>query len=178
MTELTRRGVTIECRQGDIASQDDVEAVANAANAQLRIGGGVAGAIHRGAGPELAEATREYAPIEPGEAVITPAFDLPNDYVIHCLGPVHGRDKPEDALLASCYREALELAEHNDVGSVAFPAISTGAFGYPMEEAAGVALRTVLDEFKQLESVDLIRFVLWSDRALRIHRQKLDELTE
>lgn len=178
MAKVTRNGVTIECKRGDIASQNDLDAVANAANAQLRTGGGVAGAIHRGAGPELADATREYAPIEPGEAVITPAFDLPNDYVIHCLGPVHGRDKPEDALLASCYREALNLAEQNDVESVGFPAISTGAFGYPMKEAAEVALGTVLDETAELEIVRLIRFVLWGEQSQNVHRETLDDLTD
>ncbi len=169
-------GVALESVQGDIASQDDIEAVVNAANAQLRMGGGVAGAIHRGAGPELAKATREYAPIEPGEAVITEAFNLPNDCVIHCLGPVYGRDKPEDELLASCYREALARAEENDVCSVGFPAISTGAFGYPMREAAEVALRTVLEELEDLRGIDLVRLVLFGEEALRIHEETLKEL--
>lgn len=178
MSSITRYDVTVECERDDIASQDDVEAVVNAANAQLRSGGGVAGAIHGAAGPKLTEATREYAPIEPGEAVITPAFDLPNDYVIHCLGPVYGRDKPEDELLASCYRRALARAEEKDVESVAFPALSTGAFGYPMEEAADVALTTVLDELEGLESVSLIRFVLWGERAFEIHEETLRGLSE
>ena len=168
--------VSVECVKGDIASQTDVEAVVNAANARLRMGGGVAGAIHRGAGSELTEATREYAPIEPGEAVITPAFELPNDYVIHCLGPVYGRDKPEDELLASCYRNALSRAQANQIQSVAFPAISTGAFGYPMREAAEVALQTVFDEIEDQPQLTLIRFVLWSDRALEIHENTLEKL--
>lgn len=177
MTSKKINGVTFECVRGDISAQDDIQAVVNAANAQLRTGGGVAGAIHGAAGPELEEATRKYAPIEPGEAVITGAFDLPNDYVIHCRGPVYGEDQPEDELLASCYRQSLARAEENDVESVAFPSISTGAFGYPMEEAAEVALGTVLDELENLESVETIRFVLWGEEAHRLHVETLDKLT-
>ncbi|MFD2667199.1 macro domain-containing protein [Halomonas halophila] len=107
-------------------------------------GGGVAGALHRAAGPELAEACAPLAPIHPGEAVITDAFGLPNRHVIHCLGPVYGVDEPSDALLADCYRHALELAQRHDIESLAFPALSTGAFGYPAAEAARIALSTVL----------------------------------
>ncbi|MFP4067177.1 MAG: macro domain-containing protein, partial [Spirochaetaceae bacterium] len=130
-TRITRDGVTVECVLGDIVRQPDVDAVVNAANAQLQIGGGVAGAVHRAAGPELAAECRPYAPIRPGEAVITGAGRLPNRHVIHVLGPVYGMDKPEDKLLADCYRNALRRAEENRLSSVAFPAISTGAFGYP-----------------------------------------------
>lgn len=130
--------VTIECLQGDIARQPDVEAIVNAANAQLRIGGGVAGAIHRAAGPGLEEECRPFAPIQPGEAVITGGHELPNRHVIHCLGPVYGVDKPADWLLASCYRNALQLAEQHGIRSLAFPAISTGAFGYPIEPTAHI----------------------------------------
>jgi O-acetyl-ADP-ribose deacetylase (regulator of RNase III) len=174
---VEKGGVKLELTQGDIASQKDVEAVVNAANAQLKTGGGVAGAIHRAAGPELADAGQKYAPIEPGEAVTTDAFDLPNDYVIHCLGPVYGQDKPEDELLASCYREGLKQAEDHGVRSVAFPAISTGAFGYPVEEAAGVAFETILDEIPSLDSVELIRFVLFDQSALDLHERVLDEVS-
>lgn len=155
----------LEIVQGDIAAQPDVEAVVNAANAQLRTGGGVAGAIHRAAGPGLAKECRPLAPISPGEAVITGAYDLPNQHVIHCLGPVYGRDKPEDELLAACYRNALERAEEHGVRSVAFPAISTGAFGYPTREAAEVALRTVAELESDLESVETVRFVLFDEET-------------
>lgn len=151
----------IEIIRGDIANQPDVDAVVNAANAQLRTGGGVAGAIHRAAGPELAEECRPLAPISPGEAVITGAHDLPNRHVIHCLGPVYGRDTPEDELLADCHRNALDLAEEHEIDSVAFPAISTGAFGYPTREAAEVSLRAVEELRPELETVDLVRFVLY-----------------
>ncbi len=173
--EISR--VTVELKRGDIASQDDIDAVVNAANAQLRIGGGVAGAIHRAAGPGLTEETRPLAPIDPGEAVITGGHDLPNDYVIHCLGPVYGRDKPEDKLLANCYRNALGLAEENGIGSVAFPSISTGAFGYPMDDAARVAFQTIENRIGEgLESVRLIRFVLWGEDAMNTHRQVIEDV--
>lgn len=162
--------VTIECQQGDIVRQDDIVAIVNAANARLQIGGGVAGAIHRAAGPELAEECRPLAPIHPGQAVLTGAHDLPNDYVIHCLGPVYGVDEPSDRLLADCYRNALRLADAHDVKSVAFPALSTGAFGYPLEEAAQVAASTVAAEARSLEQVRLIRFVLFDEESAKIHR--------
>ncbi|MDX1624330.1 MAG: macro domain-containing protein [Gemmatimonadota bacterium] len=164
--EITIDDVTLELVRGDIASQEGFDAVVNAANAQLRSGGGVAGAIHRAAGPQLAEAGRDLAPIEPGEAVITDAFDLPNERVIHCLGPVYGEDEPADELLARCYREALALADEEGLSSIAFPSISTGAFGYPLREAAEVALETVLEQVPGLASVERIRFVLWGEDAL------------
>lgn len=178
MQELERDGVRLELVAGDITKQDDVDAIINAANAQLRIGGGVAGAIHRAAGPALEDETRPLAPIRPGQAVITSGHDLPNPHVIHCLGPVYGRDEPSDELLASCYREALRLAEERGLGSVAFPALSTGAFGYPMDEAARVAITTVLDGIPGLESVTRIRFVLYDDEALDAHRRALQELVD
>lgn len=168
--------VTIELVTGDIADQPDVDAVVNAANAQLQIGGGVAGAIHRAAGPGLAEECRPLAPIAPGECVITGAHQLPNRHVIHCLGPVYGQDEPAEDLLASCYRRALELADREGLSSVAFPALSTGAFGYPMEQAARVALTTVIDMASSLDSVRLIRFVLYSPRDLDLHTEALSEL--
>jgi len=168
--------VTVECIQGDITSQQDVDAVVNAANARLAPGGGVAGAIHRAAGPDLAAEAVPLGPIEPGEAVITGAHGLPNRYVIHTLGPVYGQDRPEAELLARCYRNALALAEDNGVQSVAFPAISTGIFGYPAEEAAEVALQTVREEAERLERVRLVRFVLFGARDLQVHEMVLSGL--
>src|SRR6056297_2993339 len=153
MSKTTVNDVTIEIIRGDIADQPDMDAIVNAANAQLETGGGVAGAIHRAAGPGLAEAASQYAPIEPGEAVITGAHDLPNRWVIHCLGPVYGSDEPADELLAACYRNALRLADEHGMRSVAFPAISTGAFGYPAAAAAAVAARAVADSASGLEHV-------------------------
>lgn len=169
--------VTLQLRQGDIASQDDVDAVVNAANAQLRTGGGVAGALHSAAGPGLEEECRQHAPIEPGEAVITGAHGLPNRWVIHCLGPVYGQDHPENELLASCYRRALELAEEAGARSVAFPSISTGAFGYPVKEAAEVALATVLQQAPALDDVRRIRFVLFSPDDLAAYAEVLEAAT-
>lgn len=172
--ERSVHGTRLEITTGDIAQQPDVDAVVNAANAQLRIGGGVAGAIHRAAGPGLEQETRALAPIEPGEAVITGAHDLPNRHVIHCLGPVFGRDEPAAELLASCFEQALRLAESQGLGSVAFPAISTGAFGYPMDEAAEVSVDAVVRSCADLESVEHVRFVLYSERDARIFRDALE----
>lgn len=176
--QVTRADVTLELVQGDIAAQDDMTAVVNAANAQLQTGGGVAGAIHRAAGPGLVQEARPMAPIKPGEAVITSGHNLPNDHVIHALGPVYGRDEPAEGLLRACYENALNLAEEHTIDSVAFPAISTGAFGYPIESAAEVALSTVLDAMPKLESVDHIRFVLYDAHALGVHEDALQRLTE
>ncbi len=174
--ERTISGVTIECVKGDIASQHDMTAVVNAANAWLKPGGGVAGAIHRAAGPGLEEECRPLAPIKPGQAVITGGHNLPNRYVIHCLGPRWGIDKPEDKLLADCYRNALKLADEHKIDSIAFPAISTGIFGYPVEEAAKVALKTIKEVIPTLKYVKKIRFVLHSDRDLRVHDKVLESL--
>lgn len=164
-------GISLELISGDIAAQEDITAVVNAANARLRTGGGVAGAIHRAAGPGLEKETASLAPIKPGEAVITSGNKLPNKYVIHCLGPVYGVDKPEDKLLASCYRNALKIAEEKRIDSIAFPAISTGAFAYPLKEAASVAFATIFDLATVLEYCRKIRFVLFSDRNREIHEE-------
>lgn len=174
--EVDLDGVTIALVTGDIVDQPGVDAIVNAANAALMPGGGVAGAIHRAAGPGLAEECRPLAPIAPGQAVVTSGHELPNPYVIHCLGPVYGVDRPEDELLAACYRNALQLADRHGMASVAFPAISTGAFGYPMEPAAEVALGTVLATAGRLRSVRTVVFVLTDDRALRLHRAVLQRL--
>lgn len=175
MVRRTFDGVTVECIQGNIADQPDMDAVVNAANAELRTGGGVAGAIHRAAGPGLYEECRPLAPLRPGEAVITGAHGLPNRYVIHCLGPVYGRDEPAGDLLASCYRNALRLAEEKGISSLAFPAISTGAFGYPAEEAAGIAFETILGCLPELRSVKHIRFVLFDAADQCLHARILEE---
>lgn len=170
-------GVSLECVRGDITAQPEFDAVVNAANAQLRTGGGVAGAIHRAAGPGLAEECRPLAPIEPGEAVITRGHDLPNEHVIHALGPVYGEDEPADQLLAACYRNSLKRAEEHELRSVAFSAISTGAFGYPMDEAARVAIRAVVGSARGLQHVRRIRFCLFGEDALKAHTEALREAT-
>lgn len=178
MTRKVIHGVTLECLQGNIAAQDDMDAVVNAANAELRPGGGVAGVIHATAGPGLDEECRPLAPIRPGEAVITGAHELPNRYVIHCLGPVYGRDTPSDELLGACYRNALQLADRNDIQSIAFPAISTGAFGYPVEAAAEVAFAAIASALPGLSAVRHIRFVLYGKGDLETHARLLEGLAD
>ncbi|NLZ28385.1 MAG: macro domain-containing protein [Firmicutes bacterium] len=169
-------GVSVECIKGDIVKQDEWEAIVNAANARLLPGGGVAGAIHRAAGPGLKEECIPLGPIKPGEAVITGAHNLPNKFVIHTLGPVYGEDKPEDKILESCYRNSLQIAEEKKISSVAFPAISTGIFGYPVAEAATVALNLVADMAGDLKYVKKIRFVLHSDRDLAVHEKAMSAI--
>lgn len=171
-------GILIELRQGDITRQEDCEAVVNAANAQLETGGGVAGAIHAAAGPGLAKEARPLAPIKPGEAVLTGGHDLPNKYVIHCLGPVYGKDKPENKLLANCYINALQLAEKKKLASIAFPAISTGIFGYPTEEAAKVAFTAVIEQVADLHHVKHIVVVLYSHQDLKVHERILEQILQ
>lgn len=168
--------VKVECVKGDISNQPDITAIVNAANAQLKRGGGVAGAIHKAAGPELEKECRNLAPIKPGEAVITSAFELPNDYVIHCLGPVYGVDKPEEKLLAECYYRSLELAEKHRVDSIAFPAISTGAFGFPIEKATRIAFNSIKELVPNLKHVKLIRFVLYSEKDLEAYEKEKKRL--
>lgn len=172
----TVSGVTIECSSGDIAGQKDITAVVNAANAQLKPGGGVAGALHRAAGPGLEEECRPLAPIRPGEAVITGGHNLPNSYVIHCLGPVYGVDRPEEKYLADCYRNALELAEEKNIASIAFPSLSTGAFGFPMEDAAEIAFNTIKEVIPGLKNVRLIRFILRGGQAMEIHSLSMEKV--
>jgi O-acetyl-ADP-ribose deacetylase (regulator of RNase III) len=168
--------VNIEAIQGDITKQDDIEAIVNAANAQLQMGGGVAGAIHTAAGKELAEETKSLAPINPGQAVITGAHQLPNKYIIHTLGPVYGFNQPEDMFLSNCYKNSLNLAEENNIKSIAFPAISTGAFGYPFEQATEIAISSVLDFTKDAKSVKLIRFVLFSEKDFQHYQSMLNSI--
>jgi len=174
MAELVGN-VHIECVVGDITRQSDLEAVVNAANAELMPGGGVAGAIHRAAGFGLAEECRPLAPIRPGAAVITGGHDLPNQYVIHCLGPVYGVDEPSAQKLASCYREGLRVADAAGIAGVAFPALSTGAFGYPMAEAASVAMATLVEAAPRLASIGTIRVVLADERTRAIHEAALQK---
>ncbi|WP_372999097.1 macro domain-containing protein [Marinobacter sp.] len=165
--------VKVECVQGNIAAQQDMDVIVNAANAQLLPGSGVAGAIHSAAGPGLAEECRALAPIGPGEAVISSGHNLPNQHVIHCLGPVYGVDEPSDRLLSDCFRNALLLADRSGLSSIAFPAISTGVFGYPLRDAAAVAMKAVADTLDNLNSVRLVRFVLFSDQDLSVFEDAL-----
>ncbi len=171
-------GIEIEIVEGDITRQPDLEAIVNAANSTLLGGGGVDGAIHRAAGPELKKASGALAPIGPGQAVITPAFKLPNQYVIHCVGPIYGVNKPEAELLANCYANALKLAEENNIASIGFPAISTGVYGYPLAEAAEVVFKTLIRLIPGLKSIKKIRMVLFGNKAYGIHHIQLDNLIQ
>ena len=166
--------VEIQVVQGDITRQEDLAVIVNAANSSLRGGGGVDGAIHRAAGPELKKESSALAPIGPGQAVITGAYRLPNRFVIHCVGPVYGVHKPEEEFLASCYRNALYLAEKQQVDSIAFPAISTGVYGYPMREAAQVMFKTIIEVIPELKHIKKIRIVLFDRPAYELHRQVLE----
>jgi O-acetyl-ADP-ribose deacetylase (regulator of RNase III) len=166
----------IRILQGDL-TQQGTDAIVNAANQKLLGGGGVDGAIHRGAGPALLEACRAIPEVRPGvrcptgEARITRGFELPARYVIHAVGPVY-RGRPGDAeLLASAYRSSLELAVTHGLRSIAFPAISCGAYGYPAEEAASISLQVARERDWSLEE---IRFVLFSDGLLAAWRRALD----
>jgi len=170
--------VVIECTRGDIAVQPDIDAVVNAANAQLAPGAGVAGAIHRAAGPGLYDECKPLAPIATGDAVITSGHGLPSPWCIHVLGPVYASSPDPSGELASCYLQALERAEERGLASVATPAVSTGVFGYPVAEAARVALTTIASLAPGLRTIKLVRFVLWDERDLTIHEMALEELVE
>lgn len=172
--QRTVHGLNIECIRGDITAQPDCEVIVNAANSQLAGGGGVDGAIHRAAGPELVEASRALGPIAAGEAVITPAFELPNTSVIHCVGPVYSPHQPVAQQLASCYARAMQLAAEAGARRVAFPAISCGVYGYPLDQAGRVAMQAVAAAAATRGSVETVRFVLFSDKVLAAFDAALD----
>lgn len=151
----------------------DVDAIVNAANEQLAPGSGVCGAIHRAAGPRLADACAAVGPCPTGQARLTPGFDLRARHVVHAVGPVwRGGRSAEDALLRSAYRSALELAERAGLRSIAFPAISTGIFGYPLGLATRAAVETVGDFLSRAVSVRDVIFACFSDEVLAAYREE------
>lgn len=168
----------IEIVLGDITEQR-VDAVVNAANSGLLGGGGVDGAIHRAGGPEIlaecVELRRTTYPdgLPTGQAVATTAGNLPANWVVHTVGPIYSPDEDQSALLASCYTESLRVAGELGAASVAFPAISTGVYAYPLQPAANIAIRAVRDA--PTASAELVRFVLFSDRALAAFREALED---
>ncbi|WP_297058269.1 macro domain-containing protein [Thermosulfurimonas sp.] len=166
----------LELIQGDITEQD-TEAIVNAANERLIPGGGVDGAIHRKGGPSIAEEARKIGHCPTGQAVVTGAGRLKARYVIHAVGPIYRDGKSGEAdLLASAYRESLKRAAELKLSSVAFPSLSTGAYGYPLEEAAPIALRTILSFLRENPLPRLVRMVLWGDQAYQAYLQALQEL--
>lgn len=167
---------TIELVRGDITLQD-TEAIVNAANGSLLGGGGVDGAIHQAGGPKILEECRKLGGCETGAAKITTGGDLAAKYVIHTVGPVyHGGTGNEAELLAGAHRRSLEIAEQNGVTSLAFPAISTGAYGYPIREAARIAIGTVRDYLAARSEIKLVRFVLFGQADYDVFSEALSEL--
>lgn len=166
----------IEIIQGDI-TQLEVEAIVNAANEKLLGGGGVDGAIHRAAGPELLAACKELDGCPTGEAKITKGYNLPARYVIHTVGPVwHGGDRNEKNLLASCYRNSLQLAVDHKLRSIAFPSISTGVYRFPIVQASRIALRVILDFIASDEASPRVVVTCFSEQDLETYRSVYQEL--
>jgi O-acetyl-ADP-ribose deacetylase (regulator of RNase III) len=165
--------VSIEATRGDITTEQ-VDAIVNAANSALRRGAGVCGAIFAAAGPELDRACAEIGACATGDAVVTPGFALAARWIVHTVGPIwHGGDRGEPELLASCYRRSIEVAHSAGATSIAFPAISTGIFGYPARAAAEVAVATVAAAAGELETVRLVAF---DDATDRLYRELLGSL--
>jgi O-acetyl-ADP-ribose deacetylase (regulator of RNase III) len=174
--QITINKAILEMAQGDI-TQQATDAIVNAANPTLLGGGGVDGAIHRAAGPELLAESRTLGGCETGDAKITKGYQLKARHVIHTVGPVYRRaGKRAAELLASAYRRSLEVASENHLKSVAFPSISTGAYGYPLDEAAPIALKTVADFLKNHPEIELVRFVLFDSKTLAAYEEALKGL--
>lgn len=174
---ITVSNAAIELQQGDI-TRVAVDAIVNAANSRLAGGGGVDGAIHRAGGPSIMAECREIGTCPTGTAVITTAGRLKARYVIHTVGPVfRGGTRGEPELLANAYRSSLQLAETHDVASIAFPSISTGVYGYPIEKAAPIALETVKRHLQEPSSLKLVVFVLFSQADYAVYEQKLAGMT-
>jgi len=169
---------TLEVVQGDI-TQQETEAIGNAANSALAGGGGVDGAIHRAGGPSImAELKAKYKGCPTGSAVITSGGNLKARYVIHAVGPRYSGSAKDAELLSGAYRKSLELCTQNKIPSIAFPSISTGVYGYPVEEASRIALTTVVDYLKNHPEIKLVRFVLFDSNTYRVYESTLKKLTK
>jgi len=175
MYQIVVKGVIVRVLKGDITKQD-TDAIVNAANKRLSPGGGVAGAIHSAAGSGLWEECKKIGICETGEAVITRGYKLPAKWVIHTVGPVWANRSEDPEMLSSSYKNSLKLADENNIRSISFPAISTGAFGYPLEEGTEIAFKSVMEEVEFLSSVKIVQFVLYDDRAYSVFENKLKNL--
>ncbi|OOP57666.1 MAG: O-acetyl-ADP-ribose deacetylase [Candidatus Brocadia carolinensis] len=177
MIKITINKAVLELTEGDITEQE-TDAIVNAANSSLLGGGGVDGAIHRAGGPAILEACKKLGGCPTGEARITAGGNLKAKYVIHTVGPVyHDGKKNEPELLANAYKNSLALALQYKLRSVAFPSISTGAYGYPLNEAAVIALKTVITYLKTHTGIQVVRFVLFNLKAYQIYENSLKALT-
>ena len=169
-------GKTMTIKQADITTLD-VDAIVNAANRSLLGGGGVDGAIHKAAGPELLEATKKLDGAKTGEAKMTEGFNLPADYVIHAVGPMYRNGQENEAeLLASCYENSLKLADEQQLTSIAFSAISTGVYGYPADEATKIAVKTVQDLLGEMKTVEEVIFVVFDEELKEIYETTFEQL--
>lgn len=174
--QVTINTAVLSLTRGDITVQD-IDAIVNAANSRLLGGGGVDGAIHMAGGSNITEECRKIGGCPTGIAVITTGGNLKAKYVIHTVGPIYKDGKHnEEKLLASAYKNSLELAVKNSIKSIAFPSISTGAYGYPINEAAEIALKTVIDFIRENKGFSLVRFVLFSDRDFEVYKKTLERL--
>ncbi|PYJ37988.1 MAG: O-acetyl-ADP-ribose deacetylase [Verrucomicrobia bacterium] len=170
---MKKSATKIDIVRGDITKLD-VDAIVNAANTTLLGGGGVDGAIHRAAGPELLAECRTLGGCRPGEAKITRGYNLPARFIIHTVGPVwSGGTRGEGEVLANCYRNSLQLAVDNGIKTIAFPAISCGAYRYPISEAAQIALKTTRESLTNRENIDKVIFVVMNDQILEAYRRSL-----
>jgi O-acetyl-ADP-ribose deacetylase len=170
------QAILVEIVEGDI-TQQDTEAIVNAANEQLRVGGGVDGAINRAGGPEIQKEARQIGYCPTGQAVITTGGNLKAQYVIHTVGPIYKNGLAgEPELLASCYRESLKLASTKGIKSLAFPSISTGIYGYPVDDAARTALGAVKAYLQEHPKIKLVRFVLFGQQAFEAYAAALKDL--
>jgi len=174
--KVTVNGATLELVEGDITAQE-TDAIVNAANRSLLGGGGVDGAIHRAGGPAILDECRRLGGCETGDAKITTGGNLAAKHVIHTVGPIYRNGRSgEPELLASCYRRSLEVAVENGLKSVSFPSISTGAYRYPMEAAARLALETVIEFLRGAPDIELVRFVLFGRPAFETYRTQLEKV--
>lgn len=168
MASVQVGGATVELMRGDI-TRIAVDAIVNAANSSLAGGGGVDGAIHRAGGPSIMEECRNIGHCPTGSAVITRAGRLPAAYVIHAVAPRYSGQERDEELLRGAYQKSLELAASVGARSIAFPSLGTGAYGYPIEEASGVAVKTVFDYLKEQDGFDRVVFVLFSEKDYHLY---------